>query len=254
MKSPNRSNEIARSRRALDEKHGEQPARPFRGWHARGYLPHCDKPGLIQFVTFRLDDAMPTERRHEWEALREIEDERERQTRLEAYLDHGYGCCHLKDPRVAGLIEQAFHCHDAERYRLCAWVVMPNHVHVLFEEWETPMEKVLYSWKRFTATRANALLGLNGRFWQPEYWDRYMRDEEHFNKARRYIESNPVKAGVCAGAADWPWSSANPKWSWSLEEGPSRYMGGHVASANWTKFVERARGVGATGAHPPMPG
>lgn len=26
----------------------------FRGWHERGYLPHCDKPGLVQFVTFRL--------------------------------------------------------------------------------------------------------------------------------------------------------------------------------------------------------
>src|SRR5438093_758148 len=69
----NRSNEIARAKRALDEKYGETPPAPFLGWHARGYLPHCDKPGLIQFVTFRLADAMPAERRHEWQALDTIE-------------------------------------------------------------------------------------------------------------------------------------------------------------------------------------
>src|SRR6059036_1400901 len=55
----NRSNEIARAKHDLDEKYQVTPPAPFLGWHARGYLPHCDKPGLIQFVTFRLDDAMP---------------------------------------------------------------------------------------------------------------------------------------------------------------------------------------------------
>jgi hypothetical protein len=37
----------------------------FRGWHERGYLPHCDKPGLVQFITFRLRDSMPASRRSE---------------------------------------------------------------------------------------------------------------------------------------------------------------------------------------------
>src|SRR5881396_1646815 len=69
MRRPNRSNQTARARRIFDEEHGEQPTKPFRGWHARGYLPHCDKPGLIQFITFRLWDSMPASRRGEWEHL-----------------------------------------------------------------------------------------------------------------------------------------------------------------------------------------
>src|SRR5512133_1839035 len=68
-----------------------------KGWHTRGYLPHYDKPGTLQMLTFRLADAMPAERRQEWEALLHIADERERRTRLEAYLDLGYGECVLRD-------------------------------------------------------------------------------------------------------------------------------------------------------------
>ena len=262
---PNRSDEIARAKRALDEKYGEQPSAPFLGWHSRGYLPHCDKPGLIQFVTFRLDDAMPAERRREWEPLLTIEDERERHTKLEAYLDRGYGQCHLRGPEAALLVEQTLLFWDAQPYRLCAWVVMPNHVHVLFEVWTVPLGEAVRSWKKFTALRINRLLGRAGRLWQEDYWDRYMRDEAHFNRARRYVESNPVKAGLCAAAADWPWNSANPKWGWegarnSVARGsnkakppegteprttelcaPSRYRGGHLASENWARFLAQAR-------------
>ena len=229
---PNRSNEIARAKRALDEKYGEMPAKPFLGWHARGYLPHCDKPGLIQLVTFRLADAMPAERRHEWESLQAIADERERRTKLEEYLDRGYGACHLRRPDIAALVENTLQFFDAQRYRLCAWVVMPNHVHARFEEWQTPMAEVLYSWKKYSAVEANKLLRRQGRLWQKECWDRYMRDEEHFNQAQRYIESNPVKARLCARAEDWRWSSANPKWEWNLGVGVgqqqplTRYHGG----------------------------
>ena len=243
---PNRSTAIARAKRELDEAYGEAPPEPFLGWHARGYVPHCDKPGLIQLVTFRLNDAMPAERRHEWEALNAIQDERDRRIQLEAYLDRGYGQCYLARPKIAEIIENTFLFHDAQRYRLCAWVIMPNHVHVLFEVWDKPMGDVLYSWKRFTAQKANTLLGLQGRFWQKEYWDRYMRDEEHVTRARHYVESNPVKARLSARIEDWRWSSANPKWTWDVGRGGdsqphSRYYGGHLASENWQRFLSQAR-------------
>jgi REP element-mobilizing transposase RayT len=243
----NRSNEVAAGRRALDVRHGQEPPPPFPGWHSRGYLPHCDKPGLIQLVTFRLGDAMPSNRRHEWEKLLAIEDERERRTKLEAYLDKGHGTCHLKRPEIAAIVEVALHYHDADRYRLCAWVIMPNHVHVIFEVWDMPMNTTLYTWKKFTAGRINSLLGRSGRLWQREYWDRYMRDAAHFEKARCYVESNPVKAGLCARAEDWPWSSANPKWTWNsgqvigTDQVMTRYHGGHLFSQNWKRFLERAR-------------
>jgi hypothetical protein len=50
---------------------------------------------------------------------------------------------------------------------------MPNHVHVLFEVGTVPMAKVVQSWKRFTANRANALLGRKGSFWREDYWDTF---------------------------------------------------------------------------------
>jgi REP element-mobilizing transposase RayT len=238
----NRSREIVRAKQALDRRHSAAPPAPFLGWHTRGYLPHCDKPGLIQLVTFRLADAMPADRRHEWKPLEAIEDERERRTKLEAYLDRGYGACQLGMPEVATLVENALLFHDSDRYRLCAWVVMPNHVHVLFEQWQTPLDEVIYSWKKYTAVEANKLLRRHGRLWQKEYWDRYMRDEEHFAKAKRYVESNPLKAGLAAKAENWKWSSANPKWTWDLgsqnsDLPPSRYYHGHLVSEKWGLFL-----------------
>jgi putative DNA methylase len=73
---------------------------------------------------------------------------------------------------------------------------------------ETPMAAVVRSWKSFTANEANRLLGRAGTFWQPEYFDRYIRDEEHLGKAIRYIENNPVKAGLARLPEEWIFNSA----------------------------------------------
>jgi type I restriction enzyme R subunit/putative DNA methylase len=205
----------------------EEKALGFLGWHERGYLPHCDFPGLVQFVTFRLADSMPVSRRGEWEHLLKIEDDREKRTRLEEYLDRGAGECHLRDPRIAKIAEDAvLHFHN-QRYELLAWCVMPNHVHVLVHIWQTPLGKIIQSWKRFIATNAGVVLTerrsptrRDGEMagnaparraalqWQREYWDTFMRDEDRERKAIRYIESNPIKAKLCQLAEDWPFSSA----------------------------------------------
>src|SRR5436309_3242446 len=81
----------------------EEKALGFLGWHERGYLPHCDFPGLIQFVTFRLADSMPSSRRAEWEHLLSIQDEREKRTKLEDYLDRGLGVGQLRKLRIGEL-------------------------------------------------------------------------------------------------------------------------------------------------------
>jgi REP element-mobilizing transposase RayT len=196
-----------------------------KGWYTRGYLPHYDKPGALQMVTFRLADAMPAARRHEWEALLKIEDDREQRTKLEAYLDLGRGECVLKSPRTAGAVEEVLLRFDGERYRLAAWVIMPNHVHVLVEVWTMALGELLKAWKGASARAVNLVLGSGGTLWQREYWDRRIRDEEHFRKTRHYIESNPVKAGLAQMAEQWAHSSANPKWRWS---GPDRYYGAQL--------------------------
>lgn len=137
--------------RALTE---EEQAAGFLGWHERGVLPHCDFPGLIQLVTFRLADSMPSSRRGEWEHLLRIEDVRERRTQLEEYLDCGCGECWLRNDRIAQLTEQTLLHFQHVRYDLLAWCVMPNHVHLLVHVWRTPLWKLIRSWKQYIATHA----------------------------------------------------------------------------------------------------
>jgi len=186
----------------------EERALDFLGWHERGYLPHCDFPGLVQFVTFRLADSMPASRRGEWGHLLKIEYDREKRAKLEEYLDRGIGECHLRNPDVAKITEDAMLHFHHERYELLAWCVMPNHVHVLVHVWDLPLAKMLQNWKSISAVKANRILNCRGEFWQREYWETFMRDEEQERVAVHYIENNPVKSKLCKLAEDWPFSSA----------------------------------------------
>ncbi len=191
----------------------------FRGWHERGYLPHRDEPGLTQFVTFHLADSFPESLRSEWEHFAKIEDDREQRKQLEAYLDKGRGECHLRRPEIAKLVEDNFRqfgeCCGSQsrapgapaRYELRAWVIMPNHVHVLFKVGVVSMAEIVGAWKKHTGRLANKLLGKRGAFWAEDYFDTYMRDAEHEQKTVRYIENNPTKAKLVLDPKEWPWSS-----------------------------------------------
>ncbi len=182
--------------------------RGFLGWHENGYLPHRDEPGLVQFVTFRLADAFPAQLRSEWESLLRIEDDRKRRIELEAYLDQGRGACHLRRADIAAMVEGSLRFRHQVQYDLRAWVIMPNHVHLLFLVQDVPMSQLMDAWKGFTAKEANKLLGRKRHFWQEGYWDTFMRDGEQESKMRRYIENNPAKAKLVLSPMEWPWSSA----------------------------------------------
>ncbi len=87
---------------------------------------------------------------------------------------------------------------------------MANHVHLLV----TPLvdvSKMMQSLKRSTARECNKRLGLTGQpFWQDESYDRVVRDQTEFRRIARYIEMNPVNAGLVAMPEEFPWSSARP--------------------------------------------
>ncbi|MBC8030469.1 MAG: transposase [Pyrinomonadaceae bacterium] len=192
-----------------DQKHPYGPD----GWHSRGYLPHFDGGEIPQFITFRLADSMPQQLLQRWRAElsneQNIDIDAALRRRIENYLDQGYGECHLSNSGIDELLQNAFLFFDGHRYRLTAWVIMPNHTHLLM----TPcagyeLSSVLHSLKSFTANEANKLLCRKGQFWQPESFDRWIRDADHFEKVISYIENNPVKARLCAKAEDWPFSSA----------------------------------------------
>src|SRR5215210_2316958 len=100
------------------------------GWHSRGYLPHFDGGEISQFITFRLKDSLPLSVLDSWRRELGREDDAELRRRIEAYLDQGRGNAFLREPAVAAIVERAMLHHDGKRYRLTAWVVMPNHVHL----------------------------------------------------------------------------------------------------------------------------
>jgi hypothetical protein len=70
---------------------------------------------------------------------------------------------------------------------------------------------------------------MQGAFWQDDYFDRYIRDEAHYRRVVRYIENNPVKAGLVRTAAEWPWSSAH----YRSQEGSSPKTLTHPTASCW---------------------
>jgi REP element-mobilizing transposase RayT len=182
-------------------------------WHSRGYLPHFDGGQIAQTITFRLADSLPRSIleawKHELARAGRVDIDAELRQRIEAYLDRGYGDAYLRNPRVAGLVQDALLYFDGERYRLSAWVVMPNHLHFLLTPaYGHPLSQIMKSIKSYTSHEANRILGRKGQFWMEDYFDRYIRDAKHFAAAIAYIENNPVKAGLCKRAIDWQFSSA----------------------------------------------
>jgi putative transposase len=114
-----------------------------KGWHSRGYLPHFDSQDVVQFVTFRLADSLPKE------AVLKLRGTARPESLRDELLDQGLGACWLRSDRIARIVEDAFLVFDGERYRLHAWTIMPNHVHVLLTVLPaTPLGTIVSSWKR----------------------------------------------------------------------------------------------------------
>lgn len=173
-------------------------------WH-KNNLPHRNKEGLIQFITFRLADSLPQN------VLKDIEEQIktlsgdnkdiERRKKYQYWLDKGLGSCALNKKEMAEVMMNALRHHDGDKYDLIAWSIMPNHVHVLIKT-TGDLVRIIQSWKSFTGRWAlanNVEFGLGvdedaDKFWMPEYWDRFIRDESHFDATVKYILNNPSKA------------------------------------------------------------
>ena len=185
----------------------------MKGWYSRGYLPHFDGGEILQFITLHLADAVPRTIVENWKLELKSEESEIAQKilfwRIEKFADQGCGVCYLQRPEIADVIKNALLHFDNEKYNLVAWVIMPNHIHFLMRPSEDQkLEKIMHSIKSFTAQKANKLLDRNGQFWQEEYFDRYIRSFEHYEKTIEYIELNPVKAKLCEKRNDWIFSSA----------------------------------------------
>jgi putative DNA methylase len=120
------------------------------------------------------------------------------------------GPLYLRQREMATMVVEAlrYREQDLHRFELHAYVVMPNHVHILITP-HVPLAKLMQSLKRHTAREGNRMLGLtNQPFWQDESYDHLVRGTREFQRIRGYIEMNPVRAGLVCNPEEFPWSSA----------------------------------------------
>ena len=178
-------------------------------------LPHWQQEGATYFVTFRLADSVPRLLAEKWRAERQewlddhplpwsLETENEYHAefsrRLDQWLDRCEGASWLRDGGCRALLTKTFHHVDGKRYWLHGWVIMPNHVHLTVSiEAGSDLSPEVSAWKSISARRINRHLGRSGTLWQPDYFDRLLRDEDHFRNCVRYLRGNPVKAGLREG-------------------------------------------------------
>ena len=182
-------------------------------------LPHLYAIGQAVFVTWRLHDSLPPNRAFPTETV----SSGKAFAAMDRLLDEARnGAVHLRQPAIANMMVAAIHynANFLRHYLLHAFVVMPNHVHLLATP-TVPLPKLTKSLKGITAKRANAMLGATGRpFWQEESYDHLVRNLSEFEKIRRYIEENPVRAGLVAEASVYPWSSAGGVGDPGVARGP----------------------------------
>lgn len=132
---------------------------------------------------------------------------------MDRILDNAPGPRWLTQPQIAEAVVSPFFMAE-QQWELCeifAWVIMPNHVHILLRP-RKPLREVTRAIKSNSARLANQILDrAGGPFWQNESFDHWVRSAFEFEKIARYIENNPVKAGLVERPEDWPWSTAVPR-------------------------------------------
>jgi REP element-mobilizing transposase RayT len=178
------------------------------------HLPHWTCKGAVYHVVFRLADSVPQSKLALWtndrtraapedQTAETPRDARYRKSEeIDTWLDSGHGACHLRQPEIAGIVADALKHFDGERYRLHAWCVMPNHVHVIVEPLgDYQLSKLIHSWKSFTANAINRRLGLSGTLWQADAYNHIIRTQKEYDYQVRYVWENPDKANI----PDWPW-------------------------------------------------
>ena len=228
----------------------------------RRNLPHIQPPGATFFVTFHLAGSLPRSVLQQWRAekarllklqsdphstaAKHIATGQKREHRewkqqwfrkIEKTLDEAQsGPVWLKDDRIAKEVADSMHYLDGKVYRLDAYCIMANHVHVVFaplaiqpSETDTvdltekdaqtkslcynTLSSVMQSLKGYTARKANRLLGRRGAFWQHESYDHSVRNASEWQRIVNYVLNNPVKAGLVDEWEKWQWSYYRPGFS-----------------------------------------
>lgn len=173
----------------------------------RGRLPHWETDGGCYFVTFRLYDSLPSTAIEQLKAvahskLTPIDRARASFATLERYLDSGAGACLFQHDDLAIIVRDVLRARHGTEYRLLAWCIMPNHVHICARLLPgSDLKNVVQGWKSVSAHRINTALVRTGPVWMREYYDRLVRDEKELLRTIRYIGQNADRAGL----RNWKW-------------------------------------------------
>ena len=180
---------------------------------AQRHLPHLYELDQPLFVTFRLQGSLPPGR----EFPASSTNSGRSFATMDRLLDtHRESPKFLQMPKIASCVSEAIQ-KGVGNYHLHAWVIMPNHVHLLIAP-KTQLSKLMHKLKGSTARQANQILGRTGvSFWQEESYDHLVRNSTEFERIENYIHQNPVRAGLVNKPEDFRWSSA-----WTVGRDSSR--------------------------------
>lgn len=151
----------------------ERMVREFRV-HQRN-LPHWEDPGNVYFITFRTAGE------------------------------------HLLPESAKDIVLSSIQYHAGSLYRLYACVVMTTHVHLILQPLEVSQDiyyslaKIMHSIKSYSSKRIQKPCKNQGSFWQAEYYDRIIRNDDDLIEKMEYIVNNPVKAGIVEKPEDYMW-------------------------------------------------
>ena len=189
------------------------PPQPF-DWNLaklthRGHLPHVRQDNALYFITFRLNDSLPADRRSQliqqrdqWlkqnppphTPAQQTEYRKLITTKIENLLDSGHGICLLGDPRCRNLLDEVIHNGDGLKYQLGSYVIMPNHVHAILQlANDCPLHEIIKAWKSFSTRKINKHTSRQGELWMEEYFDHAIRDIHHLQRFIKYIQENPAR-------------------------------------------------------------
>jgi REP element-mobilizing transposase RayT len=140
-------------------------------------MPHLYGVGQETFLTWRLHDSLPA------------------------------GPSYLTLPQVAEIVEEAILDRQERDYRLHAWVIMPNHVHLLITPWYS-LSETMPCLMASTARECTRVLGLADQPFWDESQERLVRDPAEFDRLAAFIQMSPVKAGLAKRPDEYRWSSS----------------------------------------------
>jgi len=177
-----------------------------------GKLPHWNQKEKLQFITFRLADSLPQSVLNEYRVAKEHwlklhpkpwNEEIERQyirlfpAKMENYCDANYGKCIFYNLELAQVVKNILLELNKSVYELWSYVIMPNHVHLLIRPLgDSSVEYIMRRIKGKSSKEINALLNQSGPLWMPGYFDRIIRNVNHLQYVRKYIDLNIRQGGI----------------------------------------------------------